>query len=177
MITLDSFTKLIDTQDVYKTYSGANNYSYSKYESGIAECDMLMKKAGVANVKASHNNEKSEAFDDFLKYRAKKAGLCSARKRFAYFQYKLNFIEQLCRANGFEIEDLTFTMLQFIGKKLDGRIFDNNFISEIKTAYRSDNIKYSKVITQEQETYWKSAALLFSLSRKQTTKPKTLNKV
>lgn len=177
MITLDSFKNLPDTQEVYKSYIGANSYSHSKYEQGISECDMLMKKAGVANIKAKQNNEKSDAFDDFLKYRAKKAGLCSARKRFAHFQYKLNFIDCLCQENGFEIEQLTFTMLQFIGKKLDGRAFDNNFISDLKTAYREDNVKYSKVITEEQEAYWKSASLLFSLSRKQIAKQKSLNKV
>lgn len=106
----------------------------------------------------------AENWAGFCEWRGKVAGLVSGERKQKEQAEKLVYLFELLAINRVPEEAITYTLIQFIAKSLDGRNLDKAKCLEIRSHYKPHKAVYQ--VPEDKQQLWAAIRLNFTMSNK-----------
>ncbi|MHA6860361.1 hypothetical protein [Ralstonia pseudosolanacearum] len=106
----------------------------------------------------------NESWDGFCVWRGKVAGLVSGERKKKQQAEKLVYIFELLAINRVPEEAITYSLLQFLSKQLDGRYLDKEKCLELRRHYKPHKAVYQ--VPEHKQQLWSAIKLNYSMSNK-----------
>jgi len=106
----------------------------------------------------------AESWAGFCEWRSKVAGLVSGEKKQKAQAEKLAYLFELLSVNRVPEEQITYSLIQFISKQLDGRSLDKEKCLELRSRYKPHKAVYQ--VPEDKRQLWAAISLNYSVANK-----------
>lgn len=107
-------------------------------------------------------NQDNESYAAFCEWRGKIAGLVSGERKKRHQAEKLVYLFELLSINHVPQEHITYTLIQFISKQLDGKSLDKEKCLELRTHYKPNKSVYQ--IPEHGQQLWAAIRLNYLMA-------------
>ncbi len=109
-------------------------------------------------------NRDNENWARFCEWRAKLAGLVSGERKRKEQAEKLVYLFELLAINHVPEEEITYSLIQFVAKQLDGRSLDKEKCLELRRQYKPHKAVYQ--VPEDKQQLWAAIRLNFSMNER-----------
>ncbi|WP_459190584.1 hypothetical protein [Ralstonia pseudosolanacearum] len=106
----------------------------------------------------------AESWAGFCEWRSKVAGLVSGEKKQKAQAEKLVYLFELLAINRVPQEQITYSLIQFVSKQLDGRSLDKEKCLELRSHYKPHKAVYQ--VPEDKRQLWAAIKLNYSMVNK-----------
>ncbi|UZF16111.1 hypothetical protein [Ralstonia pseudosolanacearum] len=106
----------------------------------------------------------AESWAGFCEWRSKVAGLVSGEKKQKAQAEKLVYLFELLAINRVPQEQITYSLIQFVSKQLDGRSLDKDKCLELRSHYKPHKAVYQ--VPEDKRQLWAAIKLNYSMVNK-----------
>ncbi|PRD76146.1 hypothetical protein C6P74_23950 [Burkholderia multivorans] len=106
----------------------------------------------------------AESWAGFCEWRGKVAGLVSGEKKQKEQAEKLVYLFELLAINRVPQEQITYSLIQFVSKQLDGRSLDKEKCLELRSHYKPHKAVYQ--VPEDKRQLWAAIKLNYSMVNK-----------
>lgn len=106
----------------------------------------------------------TESWAGFCEWRSKVAGLVSGEKKQKAQAEKLVYLFELLAINRVPQEQITYSLIQFVSKQLDGRSLDKDKCLELRSHYKPHKAVYQ--VPEDKRQLWAAIKLNYSMVNK-----------
>lgn len=144
---VDSFKSKIEVYWITSNSSkNSPSFEWTQVKQNLSELSKQKRERWNSMTEKEQEEWKSE----FAKFNGMKGGILRRYRR----QAKLFYIEELIKSN--QLQHITFSLVQFISRKLDGKEFERSTWKKIQADYgfKENRKKFSDSLSEEQMGLW-----------------------
>lgn len=108
----------------------------------------------------------NESWAGFCEWRGKVAGLTSGERKKKEQAEKLVYMFELLVINRVPEEEITYSLLQWLSKQLDGRSLDKEKCLELRSHYKPHKAVYQ--VPEDKQQLWAAIRLNYSMANKES---------
>lgn len=113
----------------------------------------------------------AESWANFCEWRGKVAGLVSGERKQKEQAEKLVYLFELLAINRVPEEQITYSLLQWLSKQLDGRSLDKDKCLELRSHYKPHKAVYQ--VPEDKQQLWAAIRLNYSMANKESGAKRT----